>query len=382
MVSEIGPRVAAKGPRSALSKIFVLLVIGLLAQGGCSTSEAASPKPSNRSIHIRDSTPTGSRHPAETRPDGAIRLTTPPVGASDQNPAFSPDGTRLVFTRFDEGYNDGPAGLFLLERSSLQVTRLTPVEDQDNVNLPGAAWNRRNDRIVFASDRLESDDLWRIAPDGIDLSRITTHSDPRAYFEPSWSPDSRWIVFEMSEPGPSADGRIGHVWKVRADGSELTQLTSGAFDDRQPNWSAAGERVLFQRRTLPDGQWDLYTIAPDGSDLQNVTRTPEVDETDASWSSNGTCIVYSSDAGELPVANLFIIPATGGQTIQATFSEGREDGAPSWSPDGKWIAFESHEGQDVGSPSALWQLLVPEGVRDRDLYVYLLLMLNNQPPNL
>jgi hypothetical protein len=76
--------------------------------------------------------------PAGTRPDGAVRLTTPPTGASDQNLAFSPDGSRLVFTRFDNGYNDGPAGLFLLDLGSLQVTRLTPEEDQDNVNLAGA----------------------------------------------------------------------------------------------------------------------------------------------------------------------------------------------------------------------------------------------------
>jgi len=43
--------------------------------------------------------------------------------------------------------------------------------------------------IVFASDRTEADDLRRIAPDGADFSRITTHSGPPAYIEPSWSPD-------------------------------------------------------------------------------------------------------------------------------------------------------------------------------------------------
>jgi len=167
--------------------------------------------------------------------------------------------------------------------------------------------------------------------------------------------------------------RLFRRWKVRADGSGLTPLTGssplravgteGGDDDRQPNWSPAGDRILFQRRTLPDGQWDIYTITPDSSDLQNVTDSPEADETDASWSPGGTSIVYSSDNGDLPVPNLFAIPTDGGQPVRATFSEAHEDGAPSWSPDGQWIALESHEGTGEDSPSALWRIAVPEGVR-------------------
>ncbi|HHH39041.1 MAG TPA: hypothetical protein ENK50_05640, partial [Sedimenticola sp.] len=87
----------------------------------------------------------------ETRADGALRLTDPPGGASDQNPAFSPDGRFMIFTRFDNGYNRGPSGLYRIDLSSGETVRLTPPEDQDNVNLPGGSWNRVKKRIVFAS---------------------------------------------------------------------------------------------------------------------------------------------------------------------------------------------------------------------------------------
>ena len=347
--------------RIALATSLPVLAVSLLVQGGCFPSAAVST--------------------AATRPDGAVRLTTPPVGASDQNPAFSPDGSRLVFTRFENGYNDGPASLFLLNLSSGQTTRLTPAEDQDNVNLPGAAWETNNNRIVFASDRLEADELWRIAPDGADFSRITTHTSPPWYIEPSWSPGGQWIVFEGSQPGGGEDGRVGQIWKVRAGGTGLTQLTGGTYDDRQPNWSPADDRILFQRRALPDDDWDIYTIVPDGSDLRNVTDNPAADETDASWSPDGAWIVYSTDDGDLPVPNLSVIPATGGQPVRVTFSEEHEDGAPSWSPDGKWIVFESHEEQDGDSPSALWRIDVPEGVCDEDSYVYLPLILATSSPS-
>ena len=131
----------------------------------------------------------------------------------------------------------------------------------------------------------------------------------------------------------------------------------------------------------PDGQWDIFTIAPDGSDLQNVTDNPAADETDASWSPNGTWIVYSTDDGDLPVPNLFAIPATGGQPVRVTFPERHADGAPSWSPDGKWIVFESHEEQDGDTPAALWRISVPAGVCDEDSCVYLPLVLATSSPS-
>lgn len=319
-------------------------LLAIVLPAGCLLPPAATPK----------------ALPLETRSDRAIRLTTPPGSASDQNPASSPDGTRLVFTSFENGYNEGLAGLLLLNLNNGQITRLTPVEDQDNVNLPGSAWNGGNDRIVFASDRQEADDLWRIAPDGSDFSRITTHAGMPRFIEPSWSPDGQWIVFEGSQPGASEDGLVGHIWKVRSDGSSLAQLTSDpAYDDRQPNWSPAGDRILFQRRALPDGQWDIYTMASDGSDPHNVTDDPTASDTDASWSPGGQCIVYSTDHGGLPVPNIFVISARGGQPVRVTLSDTHEDGAPSWSPDGKWIAFESHEGPGEDSPSALWRIAAP-----------------------
>jgi len=295
---------------------------------------------------------------AAVRPDGAVRLSSAVAPASEQNPAFSPEGTRIVFTRFDKGYNIGPASLNVLDLSTGAVTRLTPVEDQDNVNLPGTSWHPDLNRIVFASDRMEADDLWTVRPDGDGLERITTHSGEPWFIEPSWSPDGLWIVFEADRPDGDG-GHRGEIWKVRSDGSELTVLVAdAAFDDRQPNWSPTGERILFQRHRPGSEDWDIYTVRPDGSRLTRVTVSPSSD-TDASFSPDGRWIVYSSDFGGLPLPNVFVVPVTGGTPVRVTRSSTHEDGAPSFSPDGRWIAFESHAGQDEDTPASLWRIETP-----------------------
>jgi len=296
-----------------------------------------------------------------TRPDGAAQLTRPPAPASDQNPAFSPAGAPMIFTRFKNGYNDGPADLFLLNPDAATApTLLATAPDSDNVNLPGSSWNAATGQITFASDREDSDEIWTMAADGSNLHRVTRHTG--GYFiEPSFSADGEWIVFERDDEVPD-DSRQGSIWKVRAGGSDLTELTDspgGGSDDRQPNWSPAGDRILFQRRQPGSEDWNIFTMAPDGSDIRPVT-TSSAGDTDASWSPDGRWIVYSSDHGGLPVPNIFIIPATGGEPVRVTRSKTQEDGAPSWSPDGHWIAFESHPGQDEETPSAVWRIAAPD----------------------
>ncbi|MFQ5490821.1 MAG: hypothetical protein ACE5GE_08885 [Phycisphaerae bacterium] len=300
--------------------------------------------------------------------------------ASAQNAAFAPDGDRIVFTLFANGYNQGPAELWIVNLDGSDAHRITPVEDQDNVSVPGSAWNEANDEIVFASDREDDDDLWAIHPDGTGIRRITEHSEPPYWIEPVWSPDGQWIVFEADTEADTELEQRGTIFKVRSDGTELTQLTKRDgedFDDRLPNWSPDGDSILFQRRlpNMGDGDnWDIYVIDTDGDDVTNVSNAPDSFNTDNSWSADGRWIASSSqfpaDGQTPPHPNIvaFGVPAAdGGQAVPApvrvTFSDSHEDGAPSVSPDGTLLAFESHRTADETSPSDLWIIDVPESLR-------------------
>ncbi|MEV4436910.1 hypothetical protein [Streptomyces sp. NPDC049555] len=299
------------------------------------------------------------------RDDGARLLFRGGAGASAQNPAFSPDGRSLLFTVFHGGYNEGAAALRVLPLDAPGATRSTKKpgtlideDDRAAVNLPGTSWNRSGE-VAFASDRAGGpDEVWVLRPGGRP-TRITAHEGSSGYLEPSFSPDGRWLVFQESD-----QRQRGSLWKVRRDGTDAVKLLDGpatGTDNRQPNWSPAGDRLVFQRRATGGGEWALYTIGADGTGLRRITSAPG-EHTDPSWSPDGRWVVFSSTAGGLEQPQIFAARADGsGTPVRITRNDATYDGAPSWSPDGHWIAFESHEG-DEDRPTSLWRIPVPEGL--------------------
>ncbi|MCK5786294.1 MAG: PD40 domain-containing protein [Candidatus Sabulitectum sp.] len=290
----------------------------------------------------------------ENRNDSAFKVSIN-VSGSLQNSAWSPDGGSILLTRFENGYNQEPADLFVIDLSDNSVRTLVS-NSTANVNLPGSVWNADTNMIVFSSSREPHDEIYKIDEDGVsgEEIRVTNRSDKVAY-EPSFSPDGEWIVFESHLVDVEIEGVIT---KYRVDGSGTYEALTDAGDDcRQPNWSPAGDLILYQRYT--GGQWDIWVMNTDGSGQTKVT-TGAGDKTDASFSPDGQWIVYSSDQDGLDYANLFVLPVAGGNTVRVTNFNGY-DGAPSWSPDGNRISFESCQGDpDESQGTSIWIVDVPE----------------------
>ncbi|MBN2802718.1 MAG: PD40 domain-containing protein [Deltaproteobacteria bacterium] len=275
------------------------------------------------------------------------------LDGSLQNPAWSPDGETLLITRFRNGYNEEPADLFMVEAGDGTATTLVS-DGSGNVSLPGSAWNSVTEQIVFSSSRDPHDEIFIIDDGGVsgDEIQVTSRSGLVAY-EPSLSPNGDWVVFETHVLDQEDNGVIT---RFRVDGTgEYVALTDPADDCRQPNWSPAGGKILYQR--FDGSQWDLWTINEDGSQPTQITNGPG-DKTDASFSPDGHWIVFSSDEGELDLANIFIISSMGSNTTRVTNWAGY-DGAPSWSSNDQ-IAFESYPGDpDDSLGTSIWVIDVP-----------------------
>jgi Tol biopolymer transport system component len=196
-----------------------------------------------------------------------------------------------------------------------------------------ASFPGRNGKIIFASTRTGSNQLWTMDSKGKKPKRVT-----RSALEdggPSVSRDGRWIAFERL-------GRRREIYIVRADGRKLRRLTRNDVDDAAPSWAPDGQRIVF--RSDRDGDPEIYVMRRNGKGLTQLTFNELVADDDPEFSPDGKKIAFvSRRTGN---AEIFVMNADGTAQTQIT-NDPAIDALPTWSPDGRRIAFESRR---AGNP--------------------------------
>jgi hypothetical protein len=129
------------------------------------------------------------------------------------------------------------------------------------------------------------------------------------------------------------------IFSMRPDGSDLRQLTSHPASDGRPEQSRADGRIVFiSSRT---GDYEIYSMAPDGSQLRQLTNRPGEDNY-PTWSPDGKRIAWAADEGE--DWNIYVMNADGSGVVPFANTPDVEFG-PAWSPDNQWIAWVRLEEQ-------------------------------------
>ena len=142
------------------------------------------------------------------------------------------------------------------------------------------------------------------------------------------------------------------IFVAAFDGSDEHPLLPNPDRDYDAIWSPDGKSIVFTSER--NGSADLFRVNPDGSGLKALTTDPAYDD-QAAFSPDGQKLVFVSTR-QGRTANLWILDLTSLRAQRLTAGAGG-DFRPSWSPDGKWIAFSSGRGKPVPFSEGRWERL-------------------------
>jgi Tol biopolymer transport system component len=309
--------------------------------------------PTSSPVPMATSTPTLQIAPAVAETPGGARATPEPT-----EPVPSPSATSTVepptptpvpptatavprrqWIAFEtKRKNRSDYEIFVMTANGSQMTNLTNSWADD----VAPVWSPDGRRIAFISFRDTVAGKWGMGPGAVYVmdfdpqtgtasnpTRVTGKNIDAGW--PTWSPDGKRIAFHSAKAGNY------DIWAIGVDGSELVNLTQDPSDDQYPAWSPDGTRIAFTSKR--SGNQDVWVMNADGSNPVNLTRSPGRDRYPM-WSPDGKRFTFntSRDGNQ----EIYIMNADGSNQKNVSLSPDSIEGMADWSPDGKRLVFYSN----------------------------------------
>ncbi|MGH8571087.1 MAG: InlB B-repeat-containing protein, partial [Gammaproteobacteria bacterium] len=247
---------------------------------------------------------------------------TPPM---DDQPAFSPDGTKIAFeSRRDlNATGSANAEIYVMNADGTGQTRLTNITGSDL----WPSWSPDGTKIAF----YRNTDIATMDVDGpnaVTDVTVLTESPSGLDTRPTWSPDGSKIAFVSTR-----DAGDSEIYVMNADGTNETNITNSPGADTEPNWSPDGTKLAFRSERAEGGSADIWTMNPDGTGVTNLTPDGVDADVEPAFSPDGTKIAFSSSRDPDPAPEIHVMNADGSGIARvvdtgATFT----NLAPDWQP--------------------------------------------------